>query len=114
MTVANAGHPAPVLVAGDQARFVEMPVGVPLGAGAGPYDSVTFSMPLGSTLLAYTDGLVERRGEDIEEGLQRLSRTALRVAVGPLDRVIADVLAAVEAADSSDDIAILALRRVDA
>jgi serine phosphatase RsbU (regulator of sigma subunit) len=114
VTLANAGHPAPLLLSGDGSSFVEMPIGVPLGAGTGPYQSVTVTMPRGSTLLAYTDGLVERRGEDIDQGLRRLARTAVQVAAQPLDQVIVDVLAAAGAADSSDDIAVLALRRAAA
>ncbi len=112
LTLANAGHPAPLLLSGDRADFVEMPIGVPLGAGHGPYRSVSLGMPRGSTLLAYTDGLVERRGEDIDEGLGRLARTALQVAAQPVERLIADLLAAAGATDSSDDVAVLALRRV--
>jgi serine phosphatase RsbU (regulator of sigma subunit) len=112
LTLANAGHPTPVLVADGRAELVPMPIGVPLGAGEGPYASVTLTMPVGSTLLAYTDGLVERRGEDIDEGLGRLTRTALGAAGRPLELVIAEVLAAADAAETSDDIAVLALRRV--
>jgi serine phosphatase RsbU (regulator of sigma subunit) len=111
VTLANAGHPSPLLVTGGSADFVEMPIGVPLGAGGTTYDSITLTMPAGATLLVYTDGLVERRGEDIDEGLRRLSGTAVRIGLRPLEVVLAEILTAAGAAHSSDDIAVLALRR---
>ena len=76
VTVANAGHPLPLLVADPEASFVPMTVGLPLGAGLGTYESSTFTMPVGATLIAYTDGLVERRDENIDAGMRRLLETA--------------------------------------
>jgi serine phosphatase RsbU (regulator of sigma subunit) len=112
VTVANAGHPLPLLVTDGGSSFVEVPVGPPLGAGPSTYDSSTFTMPVGATLVAFTDGLVERRGEEIDVGMQRLAETVPPLVGPPLDTFVSDVLGAMRDDDTVDDIAVLALRRV--
>jgi serine phosphatase RsbU (regulator of sigma subunit) len=112
ITVANAGHPLPLLVSDPGASFVPMPVGLPLGAGSGAYDSSTFTMPVGATLIAFTDGLIERRDEDIDAGMRRLIEKVQPLAPGPLPAFVSDVVAAMRDEDTTDDIAVLALRRV--
>jgi serine phosphatase RsbU (regulator of sigma subunit) len=111
-TVANAGHPLPVLVSDREASLVPMPVGLPLGAGPGTYDSSTFTMAVGTTLLAYTDGLIERRTEDIDAGLRRLIETVQPLATHPLPTFVTEVVTSMRDEDTADDIAVLALRRV--
>src|SRR5580765_229800 len=72
MTVANAGHPHALLAVGDQVSCIEGPVGVPIGVMGSPvYESVTVQIPPRATILAFTDGLFERRGETIDVGLER-------------------------------------------
>ena len=78
-TMANAGHPAPLLITSGQAEYVQIPVGPPLGIGASSYESATFTVSGGSTLISYTDGLIERRTEEIDTGMRRLADV-----VGPL------------------------------
>jgi serine phosphatase RsbU (regulator of sigma subunit) len=112
VTVANAGHPLPVLVSAQESSLVPMPVGLPLGAGPCTYDSATFTMPMGGTLVAYTDGLVERRGEDLDAGLRRLLEAVLPLAVRPIRSFVDDLLVAMRDEATTDDIAVLALRRV--
>jgi serine phosphatase RsbU (regulator of sigma subunit) len=111
-TVANAGHPLPVLVSDREASLVAMPVGLPLGAGPGTYESSTFTMAVGTTLLAYTDGLIERRTEDIDAGLRRLIETVQPLATHPLPTFVSEVVTSMRDEDTADDIAVLALRRV--
>jgi serine phosphatase RsbU (regulator of sigma subunit) len=112
VTVANAGHPLPLLVSAGRATYVEVPVGPPLGAGPSTYDSSAFTLPVGATLVAFTDGLVERRGEEIDVGMQRLAETVPPLVGPPLDTLVSDVLGAMRDDDTVDDIAVLALRRV--
>jgi serine phosphatase RsbU (regulator of sigma subunit) len=112
ITVANAGHPLPLLSSDTGTAFVPMPVGLPLGAGPCTYDSATFALPLGATLLAYTDGLVERRGEGIDTGMQRLVEVVQPLVARPLLSLVDSVVAAMRDQDTADDIAVLALRRV--
>jgi serine phosphatase RsbU (regulator of sigma subunit) len=76
LTIANAGHPAVLLLGEEQPYFVQAPTGVPLGIESGPYESRTIHIPPRSILIAYTDGLVERRGEGIDVGMERLRSAA--------------------------------------
>ncbi len=70
---ATAGHLPPVVQDRDgKARLLEPPSGAPLGVGGVPYEARTVSVADGSRLLLYTDGLVETRGSDIDEGLATL------------------------------------------
>lgn len=114
LVVASAGHPPLLLISGSSAEHVEyvsMPVGPPLGIGPSAYETATFTIPPGTTLLGYTDGLVERRGEDIDIGLQRLVDAAQRHADEPLADLLTSLLTHLRTGDATDDIAMLALRR---
>jgi anti-sigma regulatory factor (Ser/Thr protein kinase)/putative methionine-R-sulfoxide reductase with GAF domain len=75
LVVSSAGHP-PVLVAGSSgAAFVELPGSAPLGATRHPtYEEREHEVEPGSTLILYTDGLVERAGESLNDGFERLMR----------------------------------------
>jgi serine phosphatase RsbU (regulator of sigma subunit) len=110
VTVANAGHPPPVLITGDGAKFVETTPGRPLGTGGGRYESTTFTMPPGSTLFCYTDGLVERRGEDIDAGLERLARVLAEGPDRPVEEIVEHAVHTLRHDDAADDIAALAIR----
>lgn len=72
--IASAGHPPPLLVLGNgSASLAEGPAGSPLGAALFPvYDETVVSMPAGSTLVLYTDGLVERADRPLNVGLREL------------------------------------------
>ncbi|WP_436773262.1 SpoIIE family protein phosphatase [Yinghuangia sp. YIM S09857] len=71
--IASAGHLPPALVEPGGIRLLDVPVGPPLGTGAGGYTSTTVPRVPGPVMLLYTDGLVERRGEDIDASLRRLT-----------------------------------------
>jgi sigma-B regulation protein RsbU (phosphoserine phosphatase) len=74
LRLAVAGHPPPILATPDRpAELLATPVGPPLGFGVDTNrSSRTVHVPRGSTVVFYTDGLIERRGESIDDGLQRL------------------------------------------
>lgn len=81
-TVARAGHLPPAVVAPDgSVAFAEVPAGPPLGVPGLPIESAEMELATGSRLVLYTDGLVERRGRDIDHGLGLL-RDALAGADG--------------------------------
>jgi serine phosphatase RsbU (regulator of sigma subunit) len=110
MTFANAGHPEPLLVSTDAAGFVSAPIGAPLGVESrSPYSAATVAIPMGATVLAYTDGLVERRGEHLDVGRERLRIGALDHDGSLADR-LARILTHSIPSGSSDDTAILGLR----
>jgi GAF domain-containing protein len=108
--VASAGHPPPALAdPGGQADFVDLPPGHPLGVGGGPYEASCISPAPRSTLVLYTDGLIESPGTDIIAGMASL--------VGELSSVskltihdACDALLASLAPNPADDIAVLMAR----
>ncbi|MER6672884.1 SpoIIE family protein phosphatase [Streptomyces sp. NPDC000983] len=109
----SAGHPPPLLLPpGGPGQFLEAGQGIVLGAPVGPgviRPNATRPLPPGSTLLLYTDGLVEVPGSDLDTGLDRLRRHVIELADAPLDTLCDQVLARMPPG-SSDDVALLALR----
>jgi len=110
---ANAGHMPPLLLHPDGRReLLDLPVDPPLGVSADHgYLGATVRFEPGSVLLCYTDGLVERRGEDIEDCLARLAGVALDPAE-PLAFLIDTLLDCFDPAGSEDDVAVLVARLV--
>ncbi|MEU1227891.1 GAF domain-containing SpoIIE family protein phosphatase [Streptomyces sp. NPDC005828] len=109
-TFANAGHLPPAVFGPDgSAELVDLPVGPPLGTGVGGYEPTTRPLTPGETLLIFTDGLVERRGEDIDMSLARLAALRLPGDCGP-ERVVEEVLRRLDAHHAEDDVAVLAAR----
>jgi serine phosphatase RsbU (regulator of sigma subunit) len=67
-------------------------------------------MPEGSTLLLFTDGLFERRGILLDEGRERVAKSAARWAGAPLREFADGVLGDLLGDDVEDDVALLAVR----
>ncbi|GAB3815874.1 SpoIIE family protein phosphatase [Micromonospora zhanjiangensis] len=112
MRVSLAGHPRPVLaVPGRPTSVVAAHIDPPLGIGNRDprRQTTTVDFPPGAVLVAYTDGLVERRGEVFDDGVARL---VAAVPQAPVDTVAATVMATLDAEHPADDIALLALRRL--
>ena len=105
--IANAGHPPPVLIDRTGTRPAQLPVGPPIGIGR-DYRETVLPLSPGSILVAYTDGLIERRNEDITEGIDRLCEAAR--PTDDLDQLLTDLLTALVPHEASDDTAMLALR----
>ncbi|WP_442901990.1 SpoIIE family protein phosphatase [Geodermatophilus sp. FMUSA9-8] len=73
----TCGHPPPLVLRSDaSARYLAAPGAGPLGTGSGPVPTSTDSLAPGELLLLYSDGLVERRGDPLDAGLDRLARVA--------------------------------------
>ncbi|NUK15283.1 SpoIIE family protein phosphatase [Streptomyces lunaelactis] len=73
--MARAGHLPPAIVDPDgRLSFPELPAGPPLGLGGLPFESMEIELPVGSLVALFTDGLVEARDRDIDEGLEILGR----------------------------------------
>jgi PAS domain S-box-containing protein len=109
---ANAGHLPPAVISpGGTVALLDVPPGPPLGADLrGGYETVYVPWRPAHTLLLYTDGLVERRTEDIDASLARLAGLTLPHAVGPLDAVLARIVHRLAPAAAEDDVALLAAR----
>ncbi|MDX3853718.1 GAF domain-containing SpoIIE family protein phosphatase [Streptomyces sp. AK02-01A] len=107
----NAGHPPPLLIGdGGTSQFLEGALAPVLGVDpALRRRTARVSLFAGSTLLLYTDGLIERPGEDIGRGLTRLRQHAAVLAAEPLP-VFCDELLGRLAIGYGDDVAVLALR----
>jgi len=107
---ASAGHPAPLLISPDETRFLRVSPGPPIGF----LDEPTFpvkrtTIPHGSVVVLFTDGLYERRGESIEVGLERLRDAASRLD-GSVDDILDGLAAAMLGNGVRDDTAMLAFR----
>jgi serine phosphatase RsbU (regulator of sigma subunit) len=110
ITLASAGHFSPLVISNGQGSFVELAVGLPIGTGEGErYASTTVEVPPGATVLAFTDGLVERRKESIDVGLDRL-RAAAAEGDRPLSDLLGEVIDRLTPDGSEDDTAILGMR----
>ncbi|MEV0580304.1 SpoIIE family protein phosphatase [Streptomyces sp. NPDC050392] len=108
--VARAGHPGPALVLPDgTVEFPEIPAGLPLGIGGMPFEATELEVPEGSRLVLYTDGLVERRDQDIDEGMEQL-RGALAGRDRTPEETCDDVLEALLSNRPGDDVALLVAR----
>ncbi|MGQ4515329.1 SpoIIE family protein phosphatase [Streptomyces sp. DW26H14] len=109
-TMARAGHLPPAIVAPDgTVRFLDLPAGPPLGVGGLPFETAEVTVAEGSRLVLYTDGLVEERGRDIDEGLADLADVLSRVRGGPEEMCTA-VLDALLTGGPPDDTALLIAR----
>ena len=109
---ASAGHPPPAVIdPGGEVRFLTDGASTPLLAYDAQAGSGTAHLPPGGRVVLYTDGLVERRGEPIDESLGRLA--AACAGAGELDGLGAHLLRALRPPQDGlrDDIAILAAQR---
>jgi PAS domain S-box-containing protein len=110
----NAGHPPPLLVGGNgRPQFLEGGTSVPLGVMPFPsYEEMSAAMAPGSTLVLYTDGLVEVPGAHIDEGMSRLVEQLPGAPEEP--KALCDYLLGrlVPARGAPDDVALLTLRNV--
>ncbi|MFC7846581.1 PP2C family protein-serine/threonine phosphatase [Streptomyces sp. NPDC057382] len=110
VAVASAGHLPPVVIdAQGAASLLPVPVGPPLGTGLGGYQSQTHRLAPSQTLVLFTDGLVERRGEDIDQSLHRLTEATFAADASP-EQVLDRLLAGLGAHQAEDDVALLAAR----
>jgi PAS domain S-box-containing protein len=109
----SAGHPAPLLLRDNQARFLDGGGGALLGLSAGSHiGGAEVTLEEGDCLVLYTDGLVERRGESISDGLQRLADTAERLPSSSTKELCEGLVEALVPAGVArdDDVAILVAR----
>lgn len=112
----RAGHPPPLLVAPGDVRYLTDGAGGPLGIpGRPPYPQATTRIEPGTCLLLYTDGLIERRGQVIDEGLDHLAFTAAQLRAQPPATLLDGLLErALPDTGPADDIALIAARYLPA
>jgi serine phosphatase RsbU (regulator of sigma subunit)/anti-sigma regulatory factor (Ser/Thr protein kinase) len=113
ITLASAGHPPPVLrragVHGEPAtaELVKVPPGAPLGLG-GRWQTGVVRLEPGDTILMFSDGVVERRGRPLSDGLDALVAAAAGSASGD-PRNLCSLATAAVAEPTDDDVAVLAV-----
>ncbi len=107
IVLSSAGHPPPVLTRpGRDGELVDVPADLPIGVDpARPRHTAVATLDPGQSLFLYTDGLVERRGESLDAGLERLCRA---VRPGSAESACATVMQElIGTAVIADDVAIL-------
>jgi serine phosphatase RsbU (regulator of sigma subunit) len=110
VTIASAGHLPPLIVSEERTEFLAVPTGAPIGVRTGKgYVSTTVPVPSGATLLAYTDGLVERRNETLDDGLRRLMDAARAAGAGG-EALVDGLMTALLPDGNDDDTAVLGLQ----
>ncbi|GAA1502531.1 SpoIIE family protein phosphatase [Streptomyces albidochromogenes] len=108
--IARAGHPPPaVATAGGDLAFLGGSPGVPLGTGGRDFRTQRVALPPGSLLVLYTDGLIEARDRDLDEGMGKLAQ-ALARRDRPLEELCDSVLEQLLPRPALDDVAVLLAR----
>ncbi|MEU6711720.1 SpoIIE family protein phosphatase [Nonomuraea sp. NPDC046802] len=107
----NAGHPAPVLVRKGQAELLESTPGMMLGAfDATEYGMDTTRLEPGDSLVLYTDGIVDRRGQDLGVGMEALVQAARHCVDDDPEELIDCLLKRLSGHKAEDDVCLLAVR----
>ncbi|GAA2744363.1 hypothetical protein GCM10010440_27640 [Kitasatospora cinereorecta] len=110
LTWARAGHPPPLLLRRGQAHYLPLPQGILLGATPAPrYEPSTLHLLPGDHLLLYTDGLIEKQDQSLDEGFIRLASTVEACAESP--RLLGGILDALATTRRRDDICVLHIAR---
>ncbi|MFJ9344964.1 PP2C family protein-serine/threonine phosphatase [Streptomyces sp. NPDC101237] len=111
----NAGHPPPLLVGRDGlTRYLTGANGLLLGMPASqPRSEARVTLPPASTLVFYTDGLIESRRQSLDAGMENLRRHAASLAHRDLDAFADHLLQRSRPHDNDDDVALLAVRLPD-
>ncbi|WP_369135892.1 SpoIIE family protein phosphatase [Modestobacter sp. I12A-02662] len=113
MRWSNAGHLPPLVINGDGSLAAladwrgELLLGVDAGFRRG--ESVV-TLDCGTTVLLFTDGLIERRGADLDDGMDRLRAAATELAALPLDQLCDQLLEQLVHGKPEDDVALVAIR----
>lgn len=107
--LASAGHLPPLISMDGKIEYVQHSAPL-LGVRAPRPADLEFVLPPGATIVFYTDGLIERRDVNIDEGLGALAASAVRVDAD-LDRFCQRLLDELAPDEIQDDVAVVALRR---
>lgn len=108
--IARAGHPPPAVVTADgRITFLDGPPGTPLGTGGRDFRTEAVPLPAGTLLALYTDGLIEARDRDLDQGMDQLA-LALGDVRQPLEALCDGILAGLLPGAPQDDVAVLLAR----
>jgi len=110
LTFANAGHLPPLLVTGEEARFLPSETGLPLGLRCGSFSETRVDLPENSRLVFYSDGITEAENQNGEEyGVARLEKHLRGLEACP-ESILHDVHSFVNGTGLSDDASVIMIR----
>jgi serine phosphatase RsbU (regulator of sigma subunit) len=114
LTFALAGHLPPLVAPLDaEPAFVSAAPGPPLGVGSADYERHTAEIPVGATVVLYTDGLIENRQQPIDAGMEALRQALIEIRLPP-DAVCDHVLDTLDRrTGAEDDIALLVMSHLE-
>lgn len=113
LVIAAAGHPPPVIASTGGATVIAPPICLPLGVGGEVFETVEFPIRPGAVLVLYTDGLVESRDHDIDEGIAGLCELLAAQDLstdGSLEAIADAIVAGPRKVNYRDDISVLLAR----
>jgi serine phosphatase RsbU (regulator of sigma subunit) len=111
LRLVSAGHFAPLLLLDGKASLLDCPIAPPVGVPApAPPVATEVHVTTTATMLAFTDGAMERRGESIDAGLERLRSAATDAGDLPLENMLDEMLAALASEANKDDTVLLGMR----
>lgn len=108
--LANAGHLPPLMAGAHGCYPMEVPPDVPLGVGGVAFNDHTFNVAPGDTIVLYTDGVVERRGQSVDQGVRELCEALDALGPGASPGALCRTTLRVGSGPADDDQAVLALR----
>jgi len=109
----SAGHPPPIVIGADGARYLEPPRQPPIGVTrTSTYGELVVELDPGTTIVLYTDGLIDRRDIALDEGMERLLTAAGSDRGRPVEAVCRELIKALVPNEATDDIALLAMERL--
>ena len=110
LDITSAGHLPPLVLSHGDSHYADAKIGLPIGVQEDTvYASTTVTVPPEATVVAFTDGLVERRGESLDQGLDRLRAAANSHDVG-LSELLGTLVSEMANGRAQDDIAIVGVR----
>ena len=110
ITYSNAGHPPPLLVHDDQVVWLDQALATPLAVDEPTRPEARLEVRPGDLLILYTDGLVERRHETLDDGLLRLANAALAFRDGSVEDVANRLIEELAGTTARDDVALVVKR----
>jgi phosphoserine phosphatase RsbU/P len=111
ITFASAGHPSPLLVDSNGARFLEADAGMPLGIMESEYSEHEIDMNSGSRIFLYSDGVTEAANASLEDyGTDRILSHAVHQAA-TVQTLLNDVVQFTSGYPVSDDITVVKIAR---
>ncbi|MGH3254788.1 MAG: PP2C family protein-serine/threonine phosphatase [Streptosporangiaceae bacterium] len=110
VTLANAGHLPPLVASDTDAGYPPVKPAPPIGIPEGRIpDPAIITIPARGLLIAYTDGLIERRGETLDDGMKRLA-DAVVARTSSLEDLLDSTITELPGDEPSDDVALIGLK----